>query len=151
MKELVYNSLESSELVNQTFEFWFSDNEHIRSPFPSYIHNDLKRIATEKFFAWAKGLNPKAKDELNDEMVGEKFEEIIFESASHLVKTEDERITLLYPFLPRIGDPIQNEGEEESKVIDRKMVKEGDHSFLEVTLEKVAAKEKWKTRFELPA
>ncbi|MCB9223131.1 MAG: hypothetical protein H6582_03055 [Crocinitomicaceae bacterium] len=150
MKELIFDSVESSEMVDQTFQFWFSDHDHIRSPFPTYIHNNLKKIATEKFFDWAKGLNPKAKDELNDELVGEKFEEIIFETASHLVKTEDERITLLYPFLPRIEDAIEDNGVPESIVKDRKIVKEGDFSFLELTLERISNKQEWTTKFELP-
>jgi len=41
---------------------------------------------------------------LNDESIGEKFEKIIFETATKLIKTEDERITIVYPFLPRLKD-----------------------------------------------
>ncbi len=91
MKELEKNSIESSELVEQTFRFWFSDNEHIRSPFPNYIHSALRHLSTEGFYEWVNGLKPEAKDELNDEAIGEKFEEIIFENASKLVKTDDEK------------------------------------------------------------
>ena len=150
MNELEMNTVESSELVDQTFKFWLNDNDHIRSPFPSYIHSEMKAQATEKFFNWAKSLNPKAKEEMNDEMIGEKFEEFIFETATSLIKTEDERITILYPFLPRIGDKIENTGEPESVVVDRVLLKDGDHSFMKIVLEKVGSKEKWETKFELP-
>ena len=150
MKELEYNTVESSELVDQTFKFWFSDNEHIRSPFPSYIHTELKELATDRFFKWASSVKPEAKEELNDEIIGEKFEEIIFEIATTLIKTDDEKITILYPFLPRVGDKIENPDEPESLVVDRALSKDGDHNFLNLTLEKVETKEKWETKFELP-
>lgn len=150
MKTLELNTVESSELVEQTFRFWFSDQGHIRSPFPDYIRPALKQQATERFFDWASGVNPKAKDELSDEMIGEKFEELIFETASNLIKTEDERITILYPFLPRIGDQLTGEGSAQSKVVDRCLLKEEDHSYLKVMMEQIDTGEKWDTKFELP-
>lgn len=150
MKELDNTTVESSELVEQTFKFWFSDNEHIRSPFPTYIHNDLQAQATKRFFEWTVGLNPKAKDELDDEMVGEKFEEFIFETALTLIKTEDERITILYPFLPRLGDSLNDDQQAESTIVDRSLFKEGDDSFLKVICKKNDSDEKWETSFQLP-
>jgi len=150
MRELMKDTVESSQLVEETFKFWLNDNQHIRSPFPNYIHTDLKRSATNGFFNWANGLNEKAKDELNDEAIGEKFEEIIFECATELVKTEDERITILYPFLPRIGDELSNESNEKSNIVDRNLTKEGDNNYLEVNCENNISKEKWKTSFPLP-
>ncbi len=150
MKELEKNTVESSELVEQTFNFWFVDNHHIRSPFPEYIRPQLKTDATDRFFNWAKALNPKAKEELNDEMIGEKFEECLFESAIPLIKTEDERITILYPFLPRLGDKLQQEKDAESIVVDRAIVKENDHSFLNLKLENRQTGGTWETQMELP-
>lgn len=154
MKELDQNTFESVELVEQTFKYWFSDHEHIRSPFPDYIHLNLREKSTELFYNWVSQLDPKGKDEINDEIVGERFEEIIFETASGLVKTEDERITILYPFLPRIGDQIQNETDNASKngsiVINRNLAKEGDVSYLRIELSNSTTNENWETRFELP-
>ena len=154
MKELDQHTLESGELVEQTFNYWFSDHKHIRSPFPDYIQSKLKEKSTKLFFRWISNLDPKAKDEINDEIIGEQFEELIFEAAIELVKTEDERITILYPFLPRIGDEIQNETDNSSKngsaVINRNFMKEGDVSYLKVVLENAMTKEKWETKFELP-
>lgn len=150
MRELDSTSVESSELVEHTFKFWFRDNEHIRSPFPSYIQPELKVKSTDRFYAWAVGLDPKAKDELNDEAVGEKFEEIIFEVATGLIKTEDERITILYPFLPRLGDALSDDDKKASTVIDRKIYKEGDTSLLKVVCKEVDSEKKWETEFQLP-
>jgi len=152
MKELEPNTIESSELVEQTFNFWFTDNDHIRSPFPEYIRPMLKERAVDGFFKWVSNLNPKAKEEVNDEMVAEKFEEIIFEIALNMVMTEDEKITIQYPFLPRVGDEIYaNETPDlKSNIIDRTLLKEGDDSFLTVKAEEVASKQVWETKFELP-
>jgi len=75
------DSVESSELVQETFEFWFADVDHIRAPFPSYIHNELKQISTKRFYEWASKIKDSAKEEMNDEMIGEKLEEIIFDEA----------------------------------------------------------------------
>jgi len=150
MRELEIDTVESSELVEQTFKFWFSDNEHIRSPFPNYIHSELKIKATDLFFQWAKGINPEAKDELNDEMIGEKFEEIIFETALSLIKTEDERITILYPFLPRLDDKIKSDSGADSKIIDRELTKESDHSFMKVKMKDLNSDTESETKFELP-
>ena len=101
------NTIETSELIEQTFHFWFNDSNHIRSPFPNYIQNELKELAINKFSTWINNLKSEAEKEINDEIIGEKFEEIIFETAIPLVKTEDEKITILYPFLPRIQDKIK--------------------------------------------
>lgn len=154
MKELDQNTFESVELVEQTFKYWFSDHNHIRSPFPNYIQSKLKEKSTKLFFNWVSQLDPKAKDEINDEIVGERFEEIIFETAISLIKTEDERITILYPFLPRIGDQIHNEtdnkSKNESKVTNRALVKEGDFSYLKIVAENASTKKNWETKFELP-
>jgi len=155
MKELDPNKVESSELVDQTFDFWFNGRDHIRSPFPKYIHSELKSISTQKFYKWAAGLDVNAKDEVNETIIGEKFEEIIFEAAMDLVMTDDEKITINYPFLPRIGDEIDAQKEdnvdERSLIIKRSLNKNGDNLFLKVILERINSKEKWETEFELPA
>ncbi len=153
MNILQPNTIESSELVEQTFNFWFSDNEHIRSPFPDYIRPILKEKAVNSFFKWVSGLNPKAKEEVNDEMIAERFEEIIFETALELVITDDEKITIQYPFLPRLGDEITNKENDIqviSCIIDRSILKDIDTPYLKLKLEKNISKDIWETRFELP-
>ena len=151
METLQFGTVENSEFVEGTFDFWFNPQEdHIRSPFPEYIRPQLKILSTEKFFLWSNNLNPKAKDEVNDEIIAEKFEELIFETAIELVRTEDEKITINYPFLPRIGDQIYDNNNEESIVIDRNIAKTGDTSFLEVKLRTLDTEIVWETQFELP-
>lgn len=142
------------EMIEETFNFWFSDTEHLRSPFPSYMRDKLQTQATDKFLAWASHITDKAKKEINDEILAEKFEEIIFENALDMVFTEDERLTIRYPFMPRINDIIndkdENSGKGESKVTDRIYYKKEDSAFLKVKLLSLVTNEIWETDFELP-
>ncbi len=140
----------SSEFIEETYKFWFSDNQHVRSPIPSYIQSELKTNATDRFLKWVGTLGEGAKDEVKDEIVAEKFEEIIFEEALQLVLTDDERISLQYPFLPRTGDEINDETHGASKIVDRALLTETDFVYLRVKLETNANGEKWETKFELP-
>ena len=143
-------NIAKSELVKQAFEFWFDNHEHIRSPFPNYIQSDLKSKSTSKFESWINNLKDGAKDELNEEMIAEKFEEIMFEIAHELVITEDEKTTILYPFLPRLGDKLKDAEENESEIIDRNIFKENDTNFLKINCRRLTDNETWSTSFELP-
>lgn len=145
---IVESSVEKSEMIEAAFEFWFKDNQHIRSPFPEYIRQKLKQNAVAKFSRWVNNLKSEAKDEMNEEMIAEKFEQILFEEAVKLVMTEDEKITLHYPFLPRIGDRVFDENNEVGLIQSRYIQQEKDHGYLKVKLEKES--KIWETSFELP-
>lgn len=142
-------------MIESAFSFWFNDNQHIRSPFPFYIHDKLKPAAIEKFLDWSSHISENAKKEINDEILAEKFEEIIFELALGMVLTEDEKLTILYPFMPRIGDAINSKQSSESDVsdstiTDRWHTKRGDHSFLKVKYKNNTTGIIEETEFELP-
>lgn len=142
------------EMIVAAFEFWFNDSGHIRSPFPLYIHDDLRNKAIDKFLNWSAQINEKAKKEINDEILAEKFEEILFELAEGMVLTEDEKLTIKYPFMIRIGDAIkdkqQTDENPESKVIDRWVLKKGDEAFMKVKCKNTVSGVEWETEFELP-
>lgn len=146
--------LANSEMVQQTFAFWFADHDHLRSPFPFYVQNQVKAGSVEVFAEWIGNLNPKAKEEITEEIAHEKFEEILFQQGSALVKTDDEVLTLRFPFLPRVGDKIDGEGIKgrsgENTIQKRYLTKEGKHEFLEVAAKNSATGQMWETRFELP-
>lgn len=137
-----------SDFIEQAFNFWFNDQNHIRTPFPTYIHSTLRMDTVEKFSKWLNGIHPDAKEEFNDEMIAEKFEEILFETAIPLIKTEDEKITILYPFLPRVDDKTMKDGQE-NYIIERNLTVDGDFKSLEVTCLNPVTNEKWKTSFDL--
>ena len=145
-------SVVENGMIEAALNFWFNDSGHIRSPFPFYIRETLKEKSSAKFSDWTSKISERAKKEINDEIIAEKFEEILFEVASELVLTEDEKLTILYPFMPRIGDVInpKETPNGESKIIGRARLRRGDDSFLKVKLKTIDSGKEWITEFELP-
>jgi len=142
------------EMIKAAFDFWFNSNNHVRSPFPDYIREKLEEESIEKFLSWNSQISDKARKDINDEILAEKFEEIIFELALSMVITEDEKLTIRYPFMLRIGDIVKNKVNSEdtidNTVIGRSYTKRGDTAFLKVQLQSASTGEKWETEFELP-
>jgi len=154
MTKIAPDDLKNSPLVEMAFEFWYKDNGHIRSPFPKYIRNDARKKTLEKFKAWMEGLDAGAEKEVDETVVSEKLEEYLFESAMKLVLTEDEKLTLLYPNLPRVNDQLEvkDEGNEQTpyKVKDRSIVNEGDDRSFRVLVVHPDSGEEKAVNFPLP-
>ncbi|MCC7051592.1 MAG: hypothetical protein IT239_07435 [Bacteroidia bacterium] len=159
MKQEVENKINTQSyidpgMIEAALNFWFSNSEHLRSPFPVYIREDLQNKAVLKFLEWGGQISSEAKREINDEILAEKFEEILFEIAHNMVLTEDEKLTIKYPFMPRVGDHINAstpQGQEgKSQVMDRFYHKKGDEVFLKIKLKNSTTEEVWETDFELP-
>lgn len=152
--EPTIGQLRDSQLVQQAFAYWFADHEHVRSPFPAYVQDELKELSVMAFADWIRRLGPQAQKEVNDEAALQKFEELLFREATRLVRTPDELITLRLPFLPRVGDGIDGGGIEgrsgENVVRKRTLVTEGKDEFMEVEAENLATGRVWRTRFGLP-
>lgn len=148
------DQLASSDMVLQTFNYWFSDHDHVRCPIPFYVHDEVKMKSVVAFRAWMSKLNSKANEEITEEIAHEKFEEILFEQAARLVKTDDEILTLRFPFLPRLGDPIDGgdiAGRGGENIIrGRSLVSEDKDEFMEMSVENIETGTRWTTRFELP-
>ncbi|MEK6616881.1 MAG: hypothetical protein AABZ32_12385 [Bacteroidota bacterium] len=147
-------SIIDNDMLEAAFIFWYSDKQHIRSPFPDYIREPLRMKARDNFFDWVSKISDKAKKEINDEIVAEKFEEILFETSLPLVLTEDERLTIRYPFMMRIGDIVNGkevpDTEATSEVIDRSFLKRGDFAYMKVKLKNTSTDKIWEREFELP-
>jgi hypothetical protein len=137
------------EMVLSSLNCWFKGHEQIRCPFPTHMHDKLPDLAVIKFIEWTDQLSDKAREEINDEILLEKFEEILFSQAHKFAETEEEKLTIKYPFLVRTGDIVLKE-DAQNIITERKVRKEGDQLFMDVVLEKVDSKEHWKTSFELP-
>lgn len=152
--KLAKQSYIEAQMLESAFDFWFKDHEHIRSPFPDYIHEDLQQKAVDKFLEWGSQISEKAKKDINEEILAEKFEEILFELGNDLVKSEDEKLTLKYPFMPRVNDIIKvkdvPDEKAESIVTTREICKKDDETFMKVKLKNIAAGTEWETDFELP-
>ncbi|MEB2785329.1 hypothetical protein [Algoriphagus persicinus] len=148
------HALESFAMVEATYQFWFSDQDQFRSPFSPEIREKLKRDSFDAFYSWSLKLDSKGKEEMSEEFFRDKLEELIFQTGLKLVKTEDEKLTIYYPFLMRPGDlvyPKDGQNTDTSIVISRKIQVEGDKKFFEIILENQNTKQNWKSKFELPA
>lgn len=143
-----------SELVEAAMKFWLVGDEHIRSPFPDYIHEELKSRSLERFNTWLAQLDgQQAETEVTDEVMAAKLEEILFETALPMVRSEEERITVMFPFLPRVGDPVNAGGAAEAisgNVQYRTIVIEEETPFLLVTVVNPDSGASWQTKIDLP-
>jgi S-adenosylhomocysteine hydrolase len=141
-------------MISASLEYWFTDHEHIRSPFPEYMRQTLATETASKMLSWTNQLNDEARKEISQEMLVEKFEELLFEGGHLMAQTEDEKITIKYPFMPRTGDPMNVITEEvvtgTGIVVKRSVEKEGDAVFLVLEVADENTKAVSVTRFELP-
>src|SRR5574343_918715 len=131
------------EMVKVSIDYWFRDHDNVRSPFPDYIKSDLKGNAVKKFLIWSEKLTPDSKKEINDEILIERFEEILFEEALKMVMSEDEKITIKYPFIFRVGDKVAKGEKPESTVVARELTSENNTPFLKITFEEIESGNKW--------
>ncbi len=125
------------DFFETSFNFWFNDNEHIRTPFPE---------------EWVYELSDEEKSKLDNEEIAETFEMILFNQAMELVKSEDEKITICYPFMPRVGDVVEDKEKGESTVIERELkIKDDEKKYLKLKLKPKKSTHEWETEFEVPA
>ena len=157
MNRIPENVEDANDLVDAALNFWLKGNGPIRSPFPSYIHKKIQKEPRERFLDWLNNLDSKTKKQLSDELLVEKFELILFEISLGLVKTEDEKITIKYPFLPRTNDPVQTTVKNHNKsrkvrgtIIERELIKEKNQPYLKVKCLDNESEYTWETKFKLP-
>ena len=141
-----------SDFFEESFKFWFKDNEHIRTPFPETIQEELEGKAFRVFMEWVYELTDDEKAKLQNEEIAETFEMILFNQAMPLVEDEDQKITICYPFMPRVGDVVDDEEKGASKIVERKVdTNKDEKKYLKVKLKSEAVRQEWETEFELPA
>ncbi|MEI6678887.1 MAG: hypothetical protein WCL21_09790 [Mariniphaga sp.] len=142
----------SDKFIEPGLEYWFSDHEHVRSPFPHEILGEVKERTSEILFEWIEGLSEKELDEMGEDEFVEMFETILFNEAIKLVDDEDQRFTISYPFMPRLADIVKHNENGMGKVIGRKeiMTKE-QKKMLELTVQSETSAMVWTTEFELTA
>ena len=144
---------EENALVEVGCAFWFNNNEQVRSPFPKEIQPEVKRRAQKEFLEWLDNLEDKEPEEVNDDEMVSVFEAFLFGEGLKLVGEDDPdlALTLHFPFMPRVGDLVNDETRGESRVVERRVEsKEDNKPFMVVVLQAVKSKETWQTEFMLP-
>ena len=140
-------------LVDVGCAFWFNDNEQVRSPFPKEIQPEVKSRAQKEYLMWLDNLTDKDQEEVNDDEMVSVFEGFLFGEGLKLVGEDDPdlALTLHFPFMPRVGDLVNDETRGESRVVERRVEsKEDNKPFMAVVLQAVKSKETWQTEFMLP-
>lgn len=140
-------------LIEAGIEFWFNDNEKVRSPIPKAMQPQVKRKATEEYHLWLSNMTDADRDDVKEDELVEVFEALLFGEALKLIGKDDEdlALTLYHPFMPRVGDVVNDAKHGASRITARKVEPNEDKKpFMIVTLESVDSHETWQTEFALP-
>ncbi len=141
-----------TDFFESSFVFWFNDRQEIRTPFPEKIQSELRERTIRVFMDWVSELSEEEKAKLENEEIAEVFEMILFNQAIDMVEDEDQKTTICYPFLPRLGDVVDDQVRGSCKVVERHLdVKENSKKYMKLKLKAEAGLQEWETEFELPA
>lgn len=141
-----------SDFFDESFKFWFEDNQHIRTPFPNEIQPQLKEKTSRVFMEWIFELSDEEKSAMANDEIAETFEMILFNQAIEMVNDEDQKITICYPFMPRLGDIVDDKEKGACEVVGRTLdVNKDEKKYLKVKLKSETVLQEWETEFELPA
>ncbi len=139
-------------MLDEGFEYWFTDHEQVRSPFPVSMHNILKAKTSERFSEWLSTIGEKDASQLEKSALVEMFEMFLFNVALSLCDDKDQQITISFPFLPRCGDEVNDVNHGLSEVISRELIeKEESKRQLRLFLATKSGEKAWQTEFDLPA
>jgi hypothetical protein len=149
-KSLEYTKLiVENKFLKPGFNYWFSNHEHIRTPFPAKIRELTQERTSAVFMDWVEGLHESELKNVSDDEFAEMFETILFNEAIKLVENEDEKLTIIYPFLPRIGDTVNHKDFGQGVIIERKEVMVENKKMFEISVQSGTDSQIWKTQFEL--
>lgn len=144
------HDVDINQFVHDGIAFWYNANNHVRCPFPDAIRETLEQQTTNSFSEMLLELDQTKQIELSE--LVEMLEVLMFNEAVKLVEDEDQQLTIMYPFLPRIGDIVNDEKNGKGEITERKsIVSKENKKSLEVTILSTTSKATWKTEFELPA
>lgn len=150
-EEVEIRSIISAKFIDPGFEYWFTNHEHVRSPFPLGIRNILKERASIIFFEWIDGLKETELKVMKEDEFVEMFETILFNEAMKLVEDEDQQLTIAYPFLPRMGDQVNHSLHGKGNLVGRKeIVSKENKKLFELSVLSQESGKTWETQFELP-
>ncbi len=139
-------------MLQKGFDYWFTNQDSHRSPFPEDIRETLKTKTAKKFSEWLEALGQEGALELREEEMIEMFEMFLFNVALSLTEDTDQRITISYPFMPRCGDVVEDKIHGLSLVTYREIVeKQEEKRQLKVVLKTKSSEKIWQTEFDLPA
>jgi len=140
------------KMLAQGFDYWFTNREQVRSPFPESMHDELRLKTSQRFSEWLETIGEEGLAQLEGNEMVEMFEMFLFNVGLSLTEDPDQRITITYPFMPRCGDLVENTNHGSSAVVRREIVEKKDDKQQMLLILKTRSGEKtWQTEFDLPA
>ncbi len=140
----------TENLSEVALNYWFSDHEQVRSPFPKEISPALRKNSIRLFADWLSEQKDEEFEDMEEEFLVEMFEAFLFSEALNLVEDEEQRLTIIFPFMPRPGDKVNHKDFGEGIVKGRKeILSKENRKLLELTLENQETGQTFKTEFEL--
>ena len=142
------------ELIDTACGFWFHDHDHVRSPFPKAIRAQLKENAQREYLHWLHNLTATDRGDVTDDELVTVFEQLLFAQALELIGDDDDEqvMTIHYPFMPRVGDEVNDARHGPSTVIKRELKKNDDDQLcMVVFLDSAATGAAWQTEFPIQA
>ncbi len=142
------------ELIDTACGFWFHDHDHVRSPFPKAIQAQLKENAQREYLHWLHNLTATDRGDVTDDELVTVFEQLLFAQALELIGDDDDEqvMTIHYPFMPRVGDQVNDARHGPSTVIKRELKKNDDDQLcMVVFLDSAATGAAWQTEFAIQA
>lgn len=151
LQHLEQQTLIGQDFIEAAFQDWLEDHEDYRCPFPEQMQAELRERTFRSFMEWTFHLdNP---DQLRAEDLSEKFGEIIQAEGFALAQTNEERLTIQYPDLPRLGDQINFHDAQSQiragEIIQRSIQEKAGNKELRVVVRYFETGEEWETSFDL--
>ena len=148
-QRLDQQKLITKNYVDKAFNYWLEDRDDYRVPFPQYMLDELQECTLRLFLEWTFQIDDQ--DSITAELLSEKFNEIIQMVGLSLARTDEDRLTIQYPGLPRLGDPVHfhsSESECRGTVIQRELVDDEGKMAIHVQAQ-LDAGEEYETWFDL--
>ncbi len=142
------------ELIDSACGFWFNDHDHVRSPFPKAIRAQLKENAQHAYLHWLRNLTDTDRADVTDDELVTVFEQLLFAAAIELVGDDDDEqvMTIHYPFMPRVGDQVNDARYGPSTVVKRELKQNDDDQLcMVVFLDSATTGDTWQTEFSIQA
>lgn len=141
----------STKFIEPGFEYWFTNHEYVRSPFPPATRVLLKERTSNLLFEWIESLKETDHKSMKEDEFVEMFETILFNEAMKLVEDDDQQLSIAYPFLPRLGDLVNHQINGNGKIVSRKeIVSNKNKKLFELSVFSQKSGRTWEAQFELP-
>jgi hypothetical protein len=143
----------TQEFIDNAFKYWFTDDEQGRSPFPDNIQEELGVRTFRKFMEWVFEEEEHNRFPYFEQLIPV-FVEIIYEEAFALAETNDEKLTIVYPQLPRVGEWVyvrekETDPKKVGQIMSREIITKEGKEYCRFMLKSEDGREEWGEVVEL--